>query len=104
MNTLEEGFRLLASGCAMSYGYSFSAKCELDLHQMIHEGTSSLLSQGPPLPIKIKKAQDNLVYIAFNLVIEAKRTHKPEIEEIVFEKIRKALCPLPPWIKAPCPK
>jgi len=104
MNTLEQGFRLLAASAAMSYGYGFSPQSQWLLNEMIREGVTSLRASGEPTPMVIKKAQDDLILFVFDLVIEAQQSQSQEIQENIVEKIKKKLCPLPPWLKAPCPQ
>ena len=100
MNNLENGFRLLAVSCAMSFGYGFTPDCQTHVNNMIHDGSVDL-GDNPSLP-KIKKAQTDLVIFVSKMVEEAKNNNLQELQELTFFGARNFLCPLPPWIKGPC--
>lgn len=100
MNHLENGFRLLAVGCAMSYGYGFTPDCQMHVNDMIRNGCVDLGEN--PSAQKINKAQMDLVKFISKMVEEAKNKNLPELQELTFFSARNFLCPLPPWIKGPC--
>jgi hypothetical protein len=103
MNNLEQGFRLLAVSTALSYGYGFSPNSQHLINEIIRDGVNTLRAQGEPPPDVVHQAQDDLVRLVFNLVTEAQSSNTSEIQENIVAKIKKLLCPLPPWLKAPCP-
>ena len=103
MDNLEQGFRLLAVGTAMSYGYGFSPNSQHIVHEMIRQGVASLRTAGEPDPKDVYQAQNDLVSLVYNMVKEAQSSNTPEIQENIVAKIKKMFCPLPPWIQAPCP-
>ena len=104
MDNLEQGFRLLAVNTAMSYGYGFSPNSQHLVNEMIRQGVTELRANGQPDPNDVYEAQRDLVRFVYELVEEAQRSGTPEIQESIVAKIKKALCPLPPWLKAPCPQ
>lgn len=105
MNYLENGFRLLAVGCAMSYGYGFTPDCQMHVNQMIQNGIADLSDELSNETLL--NAQKNLVQFISRMVEESALFETPsndlkELHEPTFFNARNFLCPLPPWIKGPC--
>jgi hypothetical protein len=98
---IEEGFRLIAMGSAISQGFSFAPNCFALMNDMIHNVCSGLPSEDTVL---IEKAQQDMALIISRMVGEAKRLNKSELEELTFYNVRKLLCPMPPWFPEPCPE
>jgi hypothetical protein len=100
----EDGLRLLALGFAMTYGYSFAPQCLGLVNDMIRLGVTHLRQSGSLDASKIRDSQNALGNFISEMVREARKQGSSELHEFVFDKIRKALCPLPPWLREPCPK
>lgn len=96
MNNLENGLRLLAVGCAMSYGFGFSAQSFWHLSEFIHQGIEKLHPVEPNSE-QILKAQNDIVRFVSMMVDEAIRQNDTELKERTFDAVREIFCPCPPW-------
>jgi hypothetical protein len=103
-NMAGDGLRLLVIGMAMSHGYSFTPRCFLDISDMIAMGIWDLKKGDTVSSEEMRNAQTALVNIVSAMVIEAAQQGKNELEESIFDVVRRSLCPLPPWFKEPCPR
>jgi hypothetical protein len=70
---------------------------------MIRSGISELQQTGASNLDAIRNAQQELVRFVSEMAKEATHRGVQELEESIFDKVKRALCPLPPWLREPCP-
>jgi hypothetical protein len=98
-NQTEAGFLAVAEGAVKTLGFEFDADGKMFVETMIKTGVDNL---GPsPAFEDVQSAQIKLVFIMAQTttqIVPGSNT----IDSSAFIRVKKLLCPFPPFWKAPC--